>query len=459
MRDIKRAVIAVALLIWINWKGSDRLDAKLSQSIDDRLDQPFDLPVISVTDMLIAALTTDVCRQVIELASDRTDLEAAKAFRQDRAFEPVVQVIRQHLDQQEQLVTLFVPLAVLVEGKSFLQFIDLVFDVAALVVVMKDLGRGHRLNVGHDELVGIFHLIDIHPLLFLVIDRSRFPDQNESVALAPLGQAEVDFVDAECVIDDRPWIQMLLMVDPIDENLQTAVFLALDDEFEVLAIQIIEIVDVEAAAVDAHPGQGPFLGQQQPALANERFQFKVGVVLAVLQGQVDHLVGRSQDPDLFLERRPAMFGGIVANATSFLIAVNGAYRIVDIQGHTAGSFRLGFLLQHLLVDPTDLRASRLRQIEQKIPADFLTGRSPLDLEIGIVPTQIVHVVETRQALNRGVNHEVNDIGWPEPGIVTFLVSDALLKQLAKTNLLLECLKVGQGCSVGHGGTVKFGGEN
>ena len=434
------------------------MDAKLSQSIDDCLDQPFDLPVIGVTDMLIAALTTDVCCQVIELAPDRIDLEAAKAFRQDRAFEPVVQVIRQHLDQQEQLVTLFVPLAVLVEGKSFLQFIDLVLDVAALVVVMKDLGRGHRLNVGHDELVGIFHLIDIHPLLFLVIERSRFPDQNESVALAPLGQAEVDFVDAECVIDDRPWIQMLLMVDPIDENLQTAVFLAFDDEFEVLTVQIIEIVDVEAAAVDAHPGQGPFLGQKQPALSDERFQFKVRVVFAVLQGQVDHFIGRSQDPDLFLERRPAMLGGIVADAASFLIAVNGAYRIVHIQGHTARPFGLGLLLQHLLVDPTDLRASRLRQIEQKIPADFLTGWSPLDLEIGIVPTQVIHMIEPGQALNRGIDHEVNDIGWPEPGIVTFGISDALLKQLAKTNLLLECLKVGQRCSAGYGGTVKFGGE-
>ena len=387
--------------------------------------------------MLIAALTTDVRRQVIELAPDRTDLEAAKAFGQDRAFEPVVQVIRQHLDQQKQFVALLVPLAVLVEGEPFLEFIDLVLNVAALVVVMEYLSRVHRLNVGHDELVGIFHHIDIHPLLFLIIDRGRFPDQDEAVALVPLGQAKVDFVDAECVIDDRPWIQMLLMVDPIDENLQTAVFLALDDEFEVLAVQVIEIVDVKAAAVDAHPGQGPFLGQQQPALANERFQFKVGVVLTILEGQVDHLVGRSQDPDLFLERRPAMLGGIVANTTSFLIAVNGTNGIVNIQGHTARPFGLGFLLQHLLVDPTDLRTSRFGQIEQQIPADFLTGRSSLDLEIGIVPTQVVHMIEPGQTLNRGVNHEVNDVGWPEPGIVTFGISDALLKQLAKTTFCLN----------------------
>lgn len=435
------------------------MDAKLSQSIDDRLDQPFDLPVIGVMDMLIAALTTDVCRQVIEPAPDRIDLEAAKAFGQDRAFEPVVQVIRQHLDQQKQLVTLFVPLAVLIEGKAFLEFIDLVLNVAALVVVMKDLGRGHGLKIGHNELVGILHRIDIHPLLFLVIDRGRFPDQDESVTLVPLGQTEMDFIDTECFIDDRPWIKMFLMVDPIDENLQTAVFLALDDEFEVLAVQILQVVDVKTATVDANPGQCPFLGQQQPALANERFQFKVRVVLAVLQGQVDHFIGRSQDSDLLLKRRPAMFGRVVADAASFLITVNGAYRIVHIQGHTARPFGLGLLLQHLLVDPPDLRASRLRQIEQKIPADFLTGRSPLDLEVGIVPTQVVHMIEPGQALNRGIDHEVNDIGRPEPGIVTFLVSDALLKQLAKTNLLLEYLKVGQRCSAGYGGTVKFGGEN
>lgn len=333
------------------------MDAKLSQSIDDCLDQPFDLPVIGVTDMLIAALPTDVCRQVVELAPDRTDLEAAKAFRQDHAFEPVVQIIRQHLDQQEQLVTLLVSLAVLIKGESFLEFINRVLDVAALVVVMKNLGRGHGLNVGHDKLVGILHRIDIHPLLFLVIDRSRLPDQDESVALVPLGQAEVNFIDTECVIDVRPRVKMLLMVDPVDENLQTAVLLALDDEFEGLAVQTIQVVDVKSAAVNAHPGQGPFLGQQQPTLANKRFQFKVGVVLAVLQGQVDHFVGRSQDPDLFLERCPAMFGGIVANAASFLITVNGANGIVNIQGHTARSFRLGFLLKHLLVDPTDLRTS------------------------------------------------------------------------------------------------------
>jgi hypothetical protein len=452
---------SLRLTQWIDrcWSESDGLDTKLSQSIDDCLDQPFDLPVIGVTDMLVAALTTDVRSQVVELASDRTDLETAKAFRQDRAFEPVVQVIRQHLDQQKQLVTLFVFLAVLVKGEAFLEFIDLVLDVAALVVVMEDLGRGHGLDVGHDELVGILHRIEIHPLLFLVIDWSRLPDQDESVALVPLGQAKVDFVDAECVIDDRPRVKMLLMVDPIDENLQTTVFLALDDEFEVLAVQISEVVDVKAAAVDANPGQRPFLGQQQPALSNERFQFKVGVVLAVFQGQVDHLVGRSQNPDLFLERGPAMLGGIVANAASFLIAVNGAHRIVHIQGHTARSFRLGFLLQHLLVDPTDLRTSRFREAEQKIPADFLTGRSPLDLEIGIVPTQVVHVVEPGQALNRGINHEVDDVGWLVPSIVSFVVSDALLEQLVKTNLLLECLKVGQGCSTGHGGIVKFGGEN
>jgi len=72
----------LAVTEWIGRyeRGSDRLDAKLSQSIDDRLDQPFDLPVIGVTDMLIATSATDVCCQVVELAPDRTDLQAAKAF-------------------------------------------------------------------------------------------------------------------------------------------------------------------------------------------------------------------------------------------------------------------------------------------------------------------------------------------------------------------------------------------
>ena len=80
---------------------SVRLETKSPQSFDDCLDQTFDLPVIGVSDMLVAALTADVRSQVVELSPDRINLKAAKAFGQDRTFEPVVEIVRQHLDQQK----------------------------------------------------------------------------------------------------------------------------------------------------------------------------------------------------------------------------------------------------------------------------------------------------------------------------------------------------------------------
>src|SRR5450756_2460272 len=76
------------------WRGSDGLETKSPQPFNDRLDQPFDLSVIGVADMLVSTLATNICSRVVELSPDRMDLETAKTLGQDRTFEPVVQVIR-----------------------------------------------------------------------------------------------------------------------------------------------------------------------------------------------------------------------------------------------------------------------------------------------------------------------------------------------------------------------------
>ncbi len=58
--------------------------------------------------------------------------------------------------------------------------------ITAEVRSMKDLCSGHGLLITYNEMVGIIHRIDIHLLFFLVIDRNRFPDQDELVALVSL---------------------------------------------------------------------------------------------------------------------------------------------------------------------------------------------------------------------------------------------------------------------------------
>jgi len=251
--------------------------------------------------MSVTALTTDIRSQMIELAADRLDLKAAPALRQDRLLEPVVQVIRQHFDQQEQLVAFEVSLAVLVESKAFLELIDLVLDIAALIVVVEDLDRCHRLNIGNDELVAILHGVDIHLLLLFVFDGSWFADQNESVAFLPFGQTEMAFVDTESLVDIGPGIKMILVVDAVDEDLQTLVLLAFDDKFKVLLIQILKVVDVKPAAVDPDPFERPFSRNKHATFSDECFQFMIGVVLAILQGQVDDFVGQTKYSDFLLE--------------------------------------------------------------------------------------------------------------------------------------------------------------
>ena len=126
--------------------------------------------------MSVTALATDVRSQMIELAANGLNLKAAPTLRQDCLLEPVMQVIRQHFDQQEQLVAFEITLTVLVESKAFLEFIDLVLDITALIVVVEDLDCCHRFDISHDELVAILHGVDIHLLLLLVIGWCRLSD-------------------------------------------------------------------------------------------------------------------------------------------------------------------------------------------------------------------------------------------------------------------------------------------
>ena len=70
--------------------------------------------------MSIAAITTYVCRQMIELAANGLYLETAPALWQDRLLEPIMQIVSQHFNQQKQLVAFEIALAVLIERKAFL---------------------------------------------------------------------------------------------------------------------------------------------------------------------------------------------------------------------------------------------------------------------------------------------------------------------------------------------------
>jgi len=125
---------------------------------------------------------------MVELAADSPNLIMDPAFGQDGRLEPVVDIVGQHLQQEEKLVTLLVSLAVLVKSKAILEFIDFVLNITALVVLVEDLFRSQIFDIGHNNLV--FIRIDTRHLdLLVVFDRSWFSDQNEPIGLFPLGGA------------------------------------------------------------------------------------------------------------------------------------------------------------------------------------------------------------------------------------------------------------------------------
>ena len=144
--------------------------------------------------MSITTLAADICSQMVEFTTDGLDLIMDPAFRQDGRLEPVVNIVGQHLQQEEKLVTLLVSLTVLVKSKAILEFIDLVLDIAALVVLVEDLYRGQIVDIGHNKLV--FIRIDHRHLdLLVVFDRSGFSDQDEPIGLFPLGELGPDLID------------------------------------------------------------------------------------------------------------------------------------------------------------------------------------------------------------------------------------------------------------------------
>lgn len=255
---------------------------KLLQSVDDRTDQPLNVPVSGITKMSIASIPAYVRSQMIEPAANGHDLETAPTFWQDGLFKPVVQIIGQHFNQEKQLIAFEIALAVLVKSKAFLELINLVFNIAALIVVMKDLSGCHSLDIGHDKLVAIFHSVKVHLLLFFIFDRSRFAYQDEPVAFLPLRQSEMAFVNTKGFINIRPGIKMILVIDTVNEHLQTLVFFALDRELQILLIQIRQVVDVKSAAVDAHALEYPCVRQEDAAFADKRFQLVIGMMSAIL---------------------------------------------------------------------------------------------------------------------------------------------------------------------------------
>lgn len=170
-------------------------------------------------------MTTDIGRQMIELAANGLDLKTPPALRQDGLFEPIVQIVSQHFDQKKHLVGFEIALTVLIKGKAFLELVDLVLNVTALVVIVEDLGCGHRLDIGYDKLVCVFDGIDIHLLLLFVIGRDKFSDQDESVAFLPVRQAVMALIDDEGLIDVGPGKKVFFAIDAVDEKLQALVFL------------------------------------------------------------------------------------------------------------------------------------------------------------------------------------------------------------------------------------------
>jgi len=132
--------------------------SKSSQAVDNVCDQRLDSLVTGVTDVSILSVSTDVGCQMIGSPANRLDFTTGEFRWKNRGFEPVVQVIRQHLDQEKPLIALFVTLTVLVKRKNLFEFVNLVLYVAALVVFMEDFLGRQVLNIGHNDLVVVIQL-------------------------------------------------------------------------------------------------------------------------------------------------------------------------------------------------------------------------------------------------------------------------------------------------------------
>ena len=106
-----------------------------------------------------------VPRYPVELAPDGGDFTVFQGLRQNVQAEPVMEVVSDHLDQQEQFIAGLVAATVVVKSKSFLEFVDLGFNTAALVVVMEEFFRGQVLDVGHDDVIFVLKERSFQPQL------------------------------------------------------------------------------------------------------------------------------------------------------------------------------------------------------------------------------------------------------------------------------------------------------
>jgi hypothetical protein len=76
-------------------------------------------------------------------------------IRHDASLEKVLQVVGQHLNQQKQLITFLVLLTILGKCETILKFVNVVFNVATLVVFIKNFFRRQVVIVSDNSLVFI----------------------------------------------------------------------------------------------------------------------------------------------------------------------------------------------------------------------------------------------------------------------------------------------------------------
>ena len=325
--------------------------SKSSQAVDNVCDQRLDSLVTGVTDVSILSVSTDVGCQMIESPANRLDFTAGEFRWKNRGFEPVVQVIRQHLDQEKPLIALFVTLTVLVKRKTLFEFVNLVLYVAALVVFMEDLLGRQVFNIDHNDLVVVIQLCFFDGELLWIFALAGFSQKHKPIGLLPLGKFSMDFIDTEHIIYRSPRIQMLSAVYGMQYRLDSLVFLAFDDKFQIRLFQKKNIIDVKSSAIDPDTGQMPGRRKQQPTFPKKVFQFKVGVMFSVLQGQVNDFVCLSRNSNLFFKGSNACMGcTLCAKNYPEAFEMQGNKAIAKDPGSTLDTVKLAKVIEDC---PTD----------------------------------------------------------------------------------------------------------
>lgn len=125
------------------------------------LNQLFQRVIRWKTYMSVLAGANHVAGNPIKDHSQGFDFMVMNIIRHNASLEKVLQVVGQHLDKQKQLIAFLVLLAVLVKRKSFLKIINVVLDIATLIVVMEDLFRCQIVNISHNGLIFILEPITV----------------------------------------------------------------------------------------------------------------------------------------------------------------------------------------------------------------------------------------------------------------------------------------------------------